>query len=153
MVNKGNQVSHCQGRNTVVLCFLILKDFIYFQREGNGGRKRGRETSMCERSWIGCLSHTPNQRPGPQPRLVPWPGVKLVIFHFVGGCPTNWATPVKSCGTFFFFLRFHLFIFRESGERERNISVWEIHQSVASCTLPPQLGTWLATRACALTGN
>ena len=33
-------------------CFKIL--FIYFQREGKGGRKRGRETSMC-----GCLSCIP----------------------------------------------------------------------------------------------
>ena len=32
--------------------FKIL--FIYFEREGKGGRKRGRETSMC-----GCLSRTP----------------------------------------------------------------------------------------------
>ena len=39
---------------------------IYFQREGEGGRKRGRETSMC-----GCLSHTPNWGPGRQPRRVP----------------------------------------------------------------------------------
>ena len=48
-----------------------------------------------------------------------------------------------------FFLRFYLFIFREGKggrKRERNINVW----------LPlarPLLGTWLATQACALTGN
>ena len=34
----------------------FLKDFIYlFFREGKGGRKKGRETSMC-----GCLSRVPN---------------------------------------------------------------------------------------------
>ena len=49
---------------------------------------------------------------------------------------------------FFFFLKI-LFIFRErrrEGDRETNISVW----------LPlthPQMGTWPATQACALTGN
>ena len=49
-----------------------------------------------------------------------------------------------------YFLKVYLFIFREGGgrekERERNVNVW----------LPlecPQLGTWLATQACALTGN
>ena len=47
-----------------------------------------------------------------------------------------------------FFLNY-LFIFRERGrkkEREKNINVW----------LPlahPQVGTWPATQACALTGN
>ena len=38
---------------------IFFKDFIYlFQKEERGGRKRGRETSMC-----GCLSCTPYQRP------------------------------------------------------------------------------------------
>ena len=46
--------------------FLLKILFIYFQREGQGGRKRGRETSMCS-----CLSHTPNRGPGPQLRHVP----------------------------------------------------------------------------------
>ena len=39
--------------------------FIYFWTEGKGGRKRGRETSMC-----GCLSHTLYRAPGLQPRHV-----------------------------------------------------------------------------------
>ena len=41
--------------------FKIL--FIYFQAWGKGGRKRGRETSVC-----GCLSHAPTGEPDPQPR-------------------------------------------------------------------------------------
>ena len=41
--------------------------FIYlFFREGKGGRKRGRETSMC-----GCLLWAPYWGPGSQPRHVP----------------------------------------------------------------------------------
>ena len=36
------------------LSFLKKILFIYFWREGKGGRKRGRETSMC-----GCLSCAP----------------------------------------------------------------------------------------------
>ena len=48
----------------------FLKDFIYlFQREGKGGRKRGRETSMC-----GCLSRAHHCVPGLKPRLVPQAG-------------------------------------------------------------------------------
>ena len=47
--------------------FYFFKDFlkIYF-REGKGGRKRGRETSMC-----GCVSRIPYWGPGPKPRHVP----------------------------------------------------------------------------------
>ena len=44
------------GKSDVFLKYigLFLKIlFIYFYTEGKGGRKRGRETSMC-----GCLSHT-----------------------------------------------------------------------------------------------
>ena len=39
--------------------------FIYFQREGNRGRRRGRETSMCERNI--------NQLPLTHPQLGTWP--------------------------------------------------------------------------------
>ena len=60
--------------------------FIYFQREGKGGRKRGRETS------IGCLSHAPNLGPGRQPIHVPWLGIKPETYWFAEQCPTHWAT-------------------------------------------------------------
>ena len=40
------------GSQILFYFMYFLKDFIYlFFREGKGGRKRGRETSMC-----GCLS-------------------------------------------------------------------------------------------------
>ena len=57
--------------------------------------------------------------------------------------------PPESGLFFFFFLGFYLFIFRErikEGEREGENINW----------LPlthPQLGTWHAAQACALTGN
>ena len=44
--------------------FMIL--FIYFQREEKGGRKKGRETSMC-----GCLLCARNWGPGLEPWHVP----------------------------------------------------------------------------------
>ena len=53
----------------VGFCFFYFfkKDFIYlFLERVEGGRKRGRETSMC-----GCLSCSPQWGPGPQPRDVP----------------------------------------------------------------------------------
>ena len=34
--------------------------------------------------------------PHPHPRHVPWLGIKLVAFHFVGPHPTTWATPVSA---------------------------------------------------------
>ena len=49
--------------------FFLKISFIYFFSEGKGGRKRGRETSMCKRN-IGRLSHSPNWGPGPKPRHV-----------------------------------------------------------------------------------
>ena len=49
----------------VLLHYYFLFLLFYFYREGKGGRKRGRETSVC-----GCLSRTPCWGPGPQPRHV-----------------------------------------------------------------------------------
>ena len=46
---------------------VFWKDFIYlFVERGEGGRKRGRETSMRS-----CLSHIPHRGSGLQPRHVP----------------------------------------------------------------------------------
>ena len=67
------------------------------------------------------------------------------------GFPMSPLCPAASASSSSFFLKktFYLFTFREKGrekERERNINVW----------LPlmhPLLGTWPATKACALTGN
>ena len=53
-----------QPRRSFIYLF-IFKDCIYFQREGNGGRKRGRETWMCGCAPpIGDLAYVP-------PRHVP----------------------------------------------------------------------------------
>ena len=52
----------------VIFMFGCFKDFIYLfiLERGEGGRKRGRETSMC-----GCLSCAPYWGCGPQPSHVP----------------------------------------------------------------------------------
>ena len=44
----------------------VLFFFFFLGFEGKGGRKTGRETSMC-----GCLLSAPYWGPGPKPRHVP----------------------------------------------------------------------------------
>ena len=54
-----------------------------------------------ERGWEGenhqcCLSCAPHQGPGPQPRHVPWLGIKSVTFWFTGWHSIHWATPARA---------------------------------------------------------
>ena len=71
------------GETGLFFFFFFNILFIRFSREGKGGRKRRRETLMCERN-INCLWHTPSQGPGPQPSHVPWLGIQPVTFWFAG---------------------------------------------------------------------
>ena len=77
----------------IFLLSLFILDFIYlFLERGEWGREKHR----CAReTLIGCFSHAPNRGPGPQPRRVPWPGIRPVTFQFEGWHPTHWATPVR----------------------------------------------------------
>ena len=70
--------------------------FFTFLREGEGGRKRRRETAMCERyvDWL-PLAH-PQLGPGLHPRRVPWLGVGLATSQFPRQCSIPWATPVRT---------------------------------------------------------
>ena len=75
--------------------FIFLKVlFAYFQREGEGERKRRRETSMCGRN-TGRLPHVRPQ-PSPQPRHVSQPGIEPATLPFAGQCSTCWATPARA---------------------------------------------------------
>ena len=61
-----------------LLVWIFLKRFyLFIFREGKGGKKRGRETSMC-----GCLSRGPHWGPEPQPRHVLWLGLEPVTLWF-----------------------------------------------------------------------
>ena len=82
--------------STFLFFFKIL--FIYFSREGKGRRESGRETSMC--GCLLCACPPPTQEPGPQPRHVPWLGIKLVTLWFAGWCSIHWATPTRALSTF-----------------------------------------------------
>ena len=59
-------VAHCGCHLHVFFFRFILFYLFIFREPGKGGRKRGRETSMCA-----CLSHAPYWGPGPHPRHVP----------------------------------------------------------------------------------
>ena len=80
--------------NETLIHFFWKILFTYFQREGKGGRKRGRETSMCKRSIDQLPLACPQPEPGLQPRHVPWPRIKSATFPFVGWHPTHRALPV-----------------------------------------------------------
>ena len=59
--------------------------------EGMGGRRRGRETSMC-----GYLLYAPHWGPGLQPRHVPWLGIEPATLCFAGQHSIHWATPARA---------------------------------------------------------
>ena len=69
--------------------FFLKVLFIFREREG--GRKRGRETSMC-----GCLLSIHYWGPGPQPINVPWLGIEPVTLWFTGHHSIHWARAVTS---------------------------------------------------------
>ena len=70
--------------------------FIYFETEGKGGRKQGRETSVCS-----CLSCAPYWGPGLQPRHVPWLGIELVTLWLSGLCSIHWNIPARALSVIF----------------------------------------------------
>ena len=51
---------------------------------------------MCD-----CLSRVPNWGPGPQPRHVPWLGIKPATLWFTGQCSIHWAPPARAINFFF----------------------------------------------------
>ena len=71
-----------------ILYLLSSCDFFFLERG------KGRKTSMSERNItsISCLSHAPNQGPGPQPRHVPWLGIEPATFHSAGQYSIHGAT-------------------------------------------------------------
>ena len=77
----------------------------------------------------GCLSHAPYWRPGPQPKQVPWLGVKPVTLWFPGPHSIHWVTPARRyvfwyhCGYIMWFcVKLHksrpcIFVFLEKGKK------------------------------------
>ena len=57
-----------------------------------------------------CLSCAPSWGPGPQPRHVPWLGIKPVHRWFTGPCAIHWAPPARViCWLFSFFFLILIF--------------------------------------------
>ena len=76
----------------------FLKNKIFylltFREKGWEGEREGEKHQHVRYTSIGCLSHTPNWGPDPQPRHGPWPGIKLAkpeTFWFVGRHSTHWS--------------------------------------------------------------
>ena len=65
--------------------------YIFIFREGEGGRKRGREISMC-----GCLLSAPYWPPGLQPRHMPWLGIEPATLWFTGRQSIHWSTAARA---------------------------------------------------------
>ena len=76
-------VNHFFCISSMYVCLYVC---MYFQREGKGRRKKGRETSIC------CLSQAHNLGP----RHVPWLEIEPVAFWFAGQPSVHWATPVRA---------------------------------------------------------
>ena len=74
----------------------LKRFYLFIFRERKGGRKRGREPSIC-----GCLLCVPYWGPGLQPRHVPWLGMELVTFCFAGRHSIHWITPARVNPQFF----------------------------------------------------
>ena len=95
LTSRGNQfVSSCFEQIFIFLRILC----IYFQREGKGGRKGGRETSVH-----GCLSRNPYWGPVLHPRHVPWLGIELMILWFTGWYSIHWVTPTRAQANIYFY--------------------------------------------------
>ena len=76
--------------------FLFLKifySFIFRERRRKGEREGN--IDLREKHCLVASCMHPDWEPNPQPRHVPWLGIKPATLHFVGWHPTNWVTPAE----------------------------------------------------------
>ena len=73
--------------------FFFLRFYSFVCRERKGGRKRGRETSMC-----GCTSMPPTGDLASNPGMCTRLGIEPAIFWFTGRHSIHWATPARADG-------------------------------------------------------
>ena len=79
------------------LPFFFLRFYLFIFREKGGEGETEGEKHWCVRNTsIDCVSHAPNQGPGPQPRHVPWLGMKPATLWFPGWHSVHWATPAST---------------------------------------------------------
>ena len=77
------------------------KKFIYLILERGKGKKKERERNMVWflSTWekrCACLLRTSYWGLGPQPRHVPWLGIKPLTLWLAGPNSTHWATPARA---------------------------------------------------------
>ena len=63
--------------------------YLFIFREEKGGRKRGRETLMCERYIYRLPLTHPQPQTWPTTQACALAGIELVTFHSAGRCPTH----------------------------------------------------------------
>ena len=98
-----------------------------FLESGEGGRRRGRETSV-----YGYLSCAPYWGHGPQPRHMPWLGIKPVALWFTGQHSIHWATPARA----------KVFIFKKYFKKATEVNIGLKHLSFQTCLAKPLL-SWV----------
>ena len=102
------------------------KSIYLFFRERKGERKRRREILMC-----GCLSHVLYWVPGPQPRHVPWLGIKLTTFRFTGPLRFTQSTEPHQPGqTFPYLSLYHNNYWWEFYYKTMALNRYSIHQLI-----------------------
>ena len=77
---------------------IFKKDLIHLFLERRKGREKEEERIIVvrEKHWLVASYMCSDWGLNLLPRYVPWPGVELATFCFVGWRPANWATPVRA---------------------------------------------------------
>ena len=75
--------------------FLIFEFYLFILRDKGKEGERERNIDVWE-IHLGCFSHSLSWGPGPQPRHVPWQGIKPATFWFAGRHSIHWATPARA---------------------------------------------------------
>ena len=81
-------VKNCHQITDFEMYFIFKKDFIFRQREEEGERERNINV------WLPLCA--PYWGPGPQPRHVPWLGIKPATLRFTGWHSIHWITPARA---------------------------------------------------------
>ena len=91
--------------DSFVLNMFFLKILFIFRETGKEGEREGKRHQCVRDTLTGCLSHTPNWGPYPQPSHVLWLGNELATVRFTGWRSIHWATPARA--VFYWFLKLH----------------------------------------------
>ena len=140
------------GHNPALSFFYFLKDFSYlFLERVEGREKREKNIDVQGKHWL-AASHAPNQRPGPQPRHVPWVGINLRPFGVqYESQPTEPHQPGQYCYCFIAQIvsALAMRVFKLAPESfQHALLIFECHEMWFVCYFPcPSLGSTISTRS------